>query len=113
MISKETFVKVFDLIKEQERINEEFSEALNLVGNGHFAFGCENCYLEALLLVLKETMDDVYDYIDWWLYEASDDFRVENTFTGEEWNLKTPEDLYNFLVEDSPYTTSSTPRKEE
>ena len=52
----------------QLEIDEQFSKALNLVGDGHFVFGAENKYLLALRDVLKEAVNDQYDYIDWWLY---------------------------------------------
>ena len=37
-------------------------------------FGVNNKYYEALMMVLKETVNDQYDYISWWLYEATPDF---------------------------------------
>ena len=42
------------------------------MGDGHFLFGVGNEYLRALLLVLKEAVDDTFDYIGWWLYETND-----------------------------------------
>ena len=33
-----------------------------MVGDGHFIFGTDNQYLTAILLVLKEAVDDKYDY---------------------------------------------------
>ena len=36
MLSKEGFCKALQMIKEQESIDEQFSKALDLVGNGHF-----------------------------------------------------------------------------
>ena len=56
MLSKEGFCKALQMIKEQESIDEQFSKALDLVGNGHFVFGTENKYLLALRDVLKETV---------------------------------------------------------
>ena len=64
MLSKEGFCKALQMIKEQESIDEQFSKALNLVGDGHFVFGAENKYLMALRDVLKEAVNDQYDYID-------------------------------------------------
>ena len=58
-VSKETFCKALHLIKEQEEINERFSKALGEVGNGHFVFGSGNRYLSALLLVLKEAVNEL------------------------------------------------------
>lgn len=99
MISKETFVKAFKLIKAQKKIDDEFSKALNLVGNGHFVYGCDNHYLEALLVVLKEAMNDVGNYIDWWMYETSD-YLVWDEDEGLKWDLRSPEALYDFLSND-------------
>ena len=62
--------------QEQSETNAEFSRALDLVGDGHFIFGVKNKYFEALMLGLKEAMNDKYEYIDWWLHEARPDYRV-------------------------------------
>ena len=88
MITKETFVKALQLIQEQQEINHQFAKALDLVGDGHYVFGVNNKFYDAAMLVLKEAVNDKYDYISWWL--SSD-----NT---EEWNLTEPEALYDFIV---------------
>ena len=98
MLSKEGFCKALQKIKEQESIDEQFSKALDLVGNGHFVFGAENKYLLALRDVLKEAVNDQYDYIDWWLYEAADDFEVWETDCTMKYCLKEPEALYDFIT---------------
>ena len=97
MIAKDTFCKCLDLIREQDSINEQFTKALDLVGNGHFVYGTENRYLTALLLVLKEAMNDQYDYIDWWLFDTSD-YLIWTGDEKKEWCLKEPADLYDFIV---------------
>ena len=74
------------------------SKALNLVGNGHFVFGTENKYLLALRDVLKEAVNDQYDYIDWWLYEAADDFEIWEADCTMKYCLKEPEELYDFIT---------------
>ena len=79
------------MIRDQESIDEQFSKALNLVGNGHFVFGTENKYLLALRDVLKEAVNDQYDYIDWWLYEAADDFEIWEADCTMKYCLKEPE----------------------
>ena len=98
MLSKEGFCKALQMIKEQESIDEQFSKALDLVGNGHFVFGTENKYLLALRDVLKETVNDQYDYIDWWLYEATDDYTVWEADCTMKYCLKEPEALYDFIT---------------
>ena len=98
MLSKEGFCKALQLIKEQEFIDEQFSKALNLVGDGHFVFGAENKYLLALRDVLKEAVNDQYDYIDWWLYEATDDYTVWEADCTMRYCLKEPEALYDYIT---------------
>ena len=51
-LSKETFLKVLRLIQEQDQINHDFSCALQTVGNGFIAFGTENRFYNALMIVL-------------------------------------------------------------
>ena len=90
--------KALRMIRDQESIDEQFSKALNLVGNGHFVFGTENKYLLALRDVLKEAVNDQYDYIDWWLYEATDDYTVWEADCTMKYCLKEPEALYDFIT---------------
>lgn len=97
MISKETFCKALQLIQEQKCVNEKVSNALGLVGNGHFIFSGGEQYYEALMLVLKEAACDRYDYISWWLYEGAPDYKVWTENHQCEWCLKNPDDLYDFI----------------
>ena len=97
-ISKETFCNALTLIKEQEEIDKQFGEALSNICDGHIVYGTKNKYLEALLAVLKEAADDKYDYIEWWLYEATDEYTVGLQDGTKEWHLKTPEALYDYII---------------
>lgn len=97
MLSKQSFCMALRMINEQREIDEEFSKALEKMGNGFLAFGCDNKYYIALLAVLKEAVNDQYDYIDWWLYDTSD-YIVAMQDGTREWNLKEPEDLYDYIV---------------
>ena len=96
-ISKDTFCKALALIKEQDQINDEFSDALQKVGNGHYVFGTENKYLDALFMVLKEAVNDQYDYISWWLYDTSD-YIVELRDGSKKWDLREPGALYDYII---------------
>ena len=69
-----------------------------MVGDGYFLYGVPNRYLNSLLLVLKEAVRDQYDYIEWWLYEESPDFRVYEAEGSRKWDLATPEALYEYIV---------------
>ena len=97
MISKETFCKALSLIKEQDETNQKFGDALRLVGDGPFVFGTGNQYLNALLMVLKKAVDDKYDYIEWWLYDATGDHRVWSEDDSKEWDLTDVGALYDFI----------------
>ena len=100
MLSKETFCKALRMIQEQRATDRQFTKALELVGNGHFVFGSPNLYLDAALLVLSEASGDRYEYIEWWLVESSKDHIVRNADGSKEWNLSTPELLYDYLLEE-------------
>ena len=60
--------------------------------------GLNNKYLLALRDVLKEAVNDQYDYIDWWLYEATDDYTVWEADCTMKYCLKEPEALYDFIT---------------
>ena len=94
----DVFCSALKLIKEQEAVDDEFSKALQTVGNGHFVFGTENKYRRALLMVLKEAVNDVYDYIDWWLYEGAPDYEIWSADEEEKWELREPEALYEYIT---------------
>ena len=98
MITKELFCKALRMLGEQERIDNAFSHALQTVGSGHFVFGTENKYREALLMILREGTHDQYDYIDWWLHEGAPDYEVWSENDQQKWVLKEPEELYDFIT---------------
>ena len=53
------------------------------------------------MLVLDEIFGDKADYISWWLYEASDDYTVETVDGSQKWDLREPEALYDYLMEEN------------
>ena len=55
-------------------------------------------WLQALRMVLAEAVNDKYEYIEWWLYEATEDFKVWESDGSREWHLKEPEALYDYIV---------------
>ena len=98
MLGKDCFCKALRMIKEQQDIDDQFGKALNMVGDGHFAYGSGNRYLIALLNVLKEAVGDQYDYIDWRLYEATDDYEVWEADKPLKYCIKEAEDLYDYIT---------------
>ena len=51
-------------------------------------------------MVLKEAVNDQYDYISWWLYDT-DDYIVETKDGSQKWDLQEPEALYDYLMEEN------------
>ena len=72
MLPKELFLSTIEKIQKQEARIDEFNTALSKICDGFPVFDSENQYLIALRELLKYTMQDQYDYIGWWLYEAPD-----------------------------------------
>ena len=83
MLSKETFCEALRKIQAQKDRDEQFSKALTLMGDGHFVF--------------KEAVNDQYDYISWWLYDAAPDYEVWTDDEKTKWCLTEPEALYDFI----------------
>ena len=98
MISKDLFCKAMKMLLEQDKIDNEFSNILQKYGNGFLPFGADNKCREALLLVLKEGINDQYNYIDWWLYEGAPDYEIWSADQSKKWVLKDLGDLYDYIV---------------
>ena len=102
MIKKETFVQAIRAIQ----LQEEETDQLNVIyrkmtgGMGHLSF--DGVVHEALLQTLADAMDDQFQYIEWWLYEAPKDSK--SVFWEEDGkvvsvDLAEPETLYDYLVQ--------------
>lgn len=100
MISKESFCKVMDYIKEQQEIDEKVGKALELVCDNIIVYGTENGYLKALMKILKELFDDRSDTIEWWLYE---DVEKNIYYNDKTINVEIADKLYDFLIENMEY----------
>lgn len=111
MISKELFVKVIGLLQEQDSIDEQFSKALDLVCDCvSIVYGTNNKAYKAVMLLLEDACNDVYQYIDLWLYGDWDRVLSDET---HEWHLDTVEDLYDFIIEMQPEWTAARKEKEQ
>ena len=103
MLPKELFLSTLEKIKEQEKRIDKFNTALSEICDGFPVFNSENQYLIALRDLLKYTMQDQYDYIGWWLYEAPDaGYTIWwDDKDGQEVSvdLTEPSALYDYLVE--------------
>ena len=72
MLPKALFLSTIEKIRQQEARIDEFDKALSKMCDGFPAFDKDNLYLLELRDLLKYTMQDQYDNIGWWLYEAPD-----------------------------------------
>ena len=104
MLPKELFLSSIEKIRQQESRVEEFNKALGKMCSGFPGFDNDNLFLIALRDLLKHDMQDEYDYIDWWLYEAPDaGYTIWRDEDGKEVSvdLTRPEALYDFLVQNA------------
>ena len=72
MLTRETFVDAICKIKQHEELIDRLNSICREFGDFRPSLDFGNLHLQALLAVLKEAMDDEYDYISWWLYEGTD-----------------------------------------
>ncbi len=97
MISKKKFCEILQQIKEQEKIDTDFSKALETVCDSWCIYGTNNKIYKALWDLLKDIFEDEGEWISWWMYED-----VEKVVTYKDSKkktiLKTPEQLYDFLI---------------
>lgn len=99
IISKTVFVEAINAIQKQEEEDAKAARALTSVFEGSFICR-ESKLLPALLNVLKEACEDELGTIDWWLYDAPEDFK-KIYISGLEVDLSTPEQMYDFLLSNS------------
>ena len=97
MVSKETFIKIIELIQEQDKIDEEIGTALEKICGSWVIFGTESKIKQALFLLLNEVINDSYDSISWWLYENVDKFIYDKKGNIIE-NLTSVDALYDYLI---------------
>lgn len=102
MLKRETFVDAISKIKKHEELMERLDSVCWEFGSFRPSLDFGNFHLQALLEVLKEAMQDEYDYIGWWLYESTDHivFWEEN---GQKVSADLSEvnALYDFLVKNA------------
>lgn len=102
-ITKEMFVKVLNMIKEQQEIDDKVGDALETVCGGWVLFNSENKNHQALVMLLEELCVDIHGYLSWWLYESCEKIVREMATNPDKeprvWDLTTPETLYDYIDE--------------
>ena len=97
MLKREIFVDAISKIKKHEELMDRLDTVCREFGSFRPSLDFGNLHLQALLEVLKDAMDDEYDYISWWLYDAAPDYEVWTDDEKTKWCLKEPEALYDFI----------------
>lgn len=100
MLTRKTFVDAISKIQKHEELMERLASVCREFGSFRPSLDFGNLHLQALLEVLKEAMDDKYDYISWWLYDGSDHV-VSWTEDGQDVSVDLTDVnvLYDFLAE--------------
>ncbi len=100
VLKRETFVSAIDKIRKHEELMDKANKVFREFGDFAPSLDFGSLHLEALLAVLKDAMNDEYDYISWWLYENVD-HTISWTEDGKERSrdLNDVNALYDYLVE--------------
>ena len=95
MIKFDLFDKIISAIKEQDKIDQDVSDALELVCDSWVMFNTKNKKYEVLGELLKAAMQDEGEYISWWLYE---DVKKVVWVYKKKIDVSTTKKLYDFLL---------------
>lgn len=95
MIRFDLFDKIINAIKEQDKIDQEVSDALELVCDSWVMFNTKNKKYEVLGELLKVAMQDEGEWVSWWLYE---DVKKVCWVEKKKIDLSTTKKLYDFLL---------------
>ena len=102
MLKRETFVDAINKIKKHEELMDRLDTVCREFGSFRPSLDFGNLHLQALLEVLKDAMDDKYDYISWWLYEGTDHIvSWEENGQTISVDLTYVNDLYDFLAKNA------------
>ena len=99
MIKKQTFCKILKaliaLIDKNDKLQTAFEPFFDEV-----IFTHTHEFQNSIINALSDEIDDTEDYISWWIWDAPDCGKSENSWVesdGIKIILKTPEQLYDFL----------------
>lgn len=95
MITKETFIKAMNLVREHNTQLYRMMDIANTVGSNLLLISTESFYHDAISIVFKESFHDTDNLLDWWLYESDD----HELHLGEQvFDATDPGNFYDFLV---------------
>jgi len=99
MLTKKQFTDAMTAIVEQNAEDDRISKALSSICPDSCFYGTKHA-TKGLLNLLKSTMKDTYEWIEYWLYELECGKKYRNssvTQDGKPIKLKTIADLYALL----------------
>jgi len=106
IISKEHFVACIKVLQEADDMACRINSIVNEYGRGDFITGYafSNADTETKLVeTLEIALEDTEHWISWWCFEADygrdTEFTASVSYNGEQFDIDTPEKLYDFLVE--------------
>lgn len=99
MLTRKTFVHAIENIKKHEVLMAQIHKPLNEISDFPLDLDFSHFHREALLDVLRESMNDRGDVISWWLYENVEKI-ITWTENGKEikYDVTAVDDLYDYLV---------------
>lgn len=103
MISKETFVKSINAIKDSWDMADELNDIFRKHSRDDFSDGfsyVDPNLVDILITVLEEGMLDKARFVSWWCFDCNfgENSIVEDE-NGIQHTLDTPGELYNFLIQ--------------
>ena len=102
MLKRETFKQAMQAVCTQEMYSDQLNQIYRKATDGQGMLVLDGIVHDALVKMLEDAMEDEYQYIEWWLYEAPVDDKVvsweENGGTTSV-DLADVDALYDFLVQ--------------
>ena len=99
MLTKKQFADAMTAIIEQNAEDDRITNALSSICSDYCFYGTKHA-TKGLLNLLKSTMKDTYEWIEYWLYELECGEKYQNDsvlFDKKPCKLKTIADLYALL----------------
>jgi hypothetical protein len=93
-MTKEKFVNI---INEIEHYQDTLHEANNTLRDIGINLDMDNTFISLAVELLAEIMQDMANWIEWWLWEAPEKHKYVYLDNKLKININTPEMLYDFL----------------
>ena len=108
MLTKQEFLEAIATLQKQSDLDDNFYTHMRAAFPGSHAPIYEEVLWGLSICLLEKLMEDPYEYIGWWVWETHFGKDSPNVWWNapdgtieKEWNLTTPESLYDFLVENA------------